>query len=88
MYQPIRRTRELKSTDPQAPRPTNQEKMASFGPRRKNGGKPPKADRRDRKAKLKTLEYLWGCGQEAELGVPSKFHPKPKSAPKTNTTKR
>jgi hypothetical protein len=80
--------RELKSTDPQAPSPTNQEKIASFGPRRKKGGNPPKADKRERKARLKTLEYLWGWGQEVWLGVLSRSHPKPKRAPKINTTRR
>jgi hypothetical protein len=85
MYQPITRMRQLSSTDPHAPSPTNQEKIASFGPRRKKGGNPPKEDSRDKNAKLKILEYLCGCGQEVELSMASKFHPKPKSAPKADT---
>jgi hypothetical protein len=88
MYQPIRRTRELRSTEPQAPSPTNQEKIASFGPRRKKGGNPPRADKRERKARLKILEYLCGWGQEVGLDMASRLHPKPKRAPKINTTKR
>lgn len=60
MYQPIRRTKVVRRVDPQAPKPTSHEKMANFGPRRKKGGKPPKADKRHRKARLKTRLYLGG----------------------------
>lgn len=58
MYQPAKRIRELRRVDPRAPSPTNQEKIASLGPRRKNGGNPPRVDKRERKARLNTLEYL------------------------------
>ncbi len=88
IYQPIRRTREPRNTDPQAPRATSQENMASLGPSKKKGGKPPRADNKDRKARLKGLEYLWGWGQELGFGAPSRLHPRPKRAAKITTTKR
>lgn len=58
IYQPTKRIRELKRVEPRAPNPTNQEKIASFGPRRKKGGNPPRVDKRERKARLNALEYL------------------------------
>jgi hypothetical protein len=88
IYQPIKSIKEPKSTEPQAPSPTSQEKIASLGPRRKRGGKPPKAAKRNKKARLKALEYLWGCGHAAELDVPSSPHPRPRRAPKIKITKR
>lgn len=88
IYHPISSIAELKITEPQAPRLTSQEKMASLGPKRKKGGNPPRAERRAKKARLNSLLYLWGWGQEVEFAPNSKLHPRPSKALKINITNR
>lgn len=62
-YHPTIRIEHIRPRLPQAPKLTSQENNANLGAKRKKGGKPPKADKRPRKARLKRRPYRWGWGQ-------------------------
>jgi hypothetical protein len=88
MYHPIKSITERRTNEPQAPRLTSHEKIANLGPNRKKGGNPPRAERRDKKARLNNLPYLWGRGQEVGLTLDSSPQPRPSSALKINITNK